>query len=141
MTDPGEGPRRRLVAGAALFACASVALAFAFALSPDPRGFGTHESLGLRPCLFTYWTGYPCPGCGLTTSIVCAVHGRFAESFAAHPAGLPITAVLVWIFVLGASSVRPEPWFTVRVRQRINIVLGSLVTIAMVTTALVRALG
>ena len=37
-------------------------------LKPDPRGFGTHQQLGLPPCTFRSLTGTNCPHCGLTTS-------------------------------------------------------------------------
>ncbi|NBO19844.1 MAG: DUF2752 domain-containing protein, partial [Proteobacteria bacterium] len=37
-------------------------------LTPDARGLGTHEQLGLPPCGFYLWYGLPCPSCGMTTS-------------------------------------------------------------------------
>ncbi len=63
-------------------------------ITPDPRGFGTHEQLGMPPCHFLAWTGIPCPGCGVTTSVALAVHGEFAASFWNQPFGL-VTALLV----------------------------------------------
>ncbi|MBI3272105.1 MAG: DUF2752 domain-containing protein [Planctomycetes bacterium] len=62
-------------------------LAVAAWLKPDPRGFGTHEQLGLLPCGFLRATGLPCPTCGMTTSFACMVRGRFPESAAAQPFG------------------------------------------------------
>lgn len=44
-------------------------------------------------CLFKAVTGLPCPGCGMTHALILAMNGRFAESFAAHPLGLPVLAV------------------------------------------------
>ena len=37
-------------------------------LEPDPRGFGTHEQLGLTPCYFQELTGHVCLLCGGTTA-------------------------------------------------------------------------
>ncbi len=72
-----------LAIAAALFAPIGIATF----LSPDPRGYGTHEQLGLPPCGFRLVTGYPCPGCGGTTAFVLAVHGRFPAAFQVHVAG------------------------------------------------------
>ena len=32
--------------------------------------------------------GIPCPGCGVTTSVALAAHGRFIDSFVNQPFGL-----------------------------------------------------
>jgi hypothetical protein len=63
-------------------------------IQPDPRGFGTHEQLGMAPCQFLAWTGIPCPGCGVTTSVTLAAHGHFAQSFANQPFGLIVTLLV-----------------------------------------------
>lgn len=57
-------------------------------ISPDERGYGTHEKLGLPPCGMMEWTGIPCPGCGVTTSVALAANGRFLDSFINQPFGL-----------------------------------------------------
>jgi hypothetical protein len=62
-------------------------------IQPDPRGFGTHEQLGMSPCHFLAFTGLPCPGCGVTTSVALAAHGSFAQSFWNQPFGLLVTVV------------------------------------------------
>ncbi len=75
----------------ALMTCSALALlgmlVFAMWLTPDPRGFGTHEQLGLPPCLLRYYTGVPCPFCGMTTAFSLMAHGRVQESFVIQPAG------------------------------------------------------
>jgi hypothetical protein len=43
-------------------------------------------------CTFRQMTGIPCPGCGLTRSIVAAVHGDWIASYAYHRLG-PIVLV------------------------------------------------
>jgi hypothetical protein len=81
-----------LVLGGALAVALGLGIA-GLVLHPDPRGFGTHEQLGLQPCLpMTLW-GIPCPGCGVTTSVVLAVHGRLAAALATQPFGLLLALV------------------------------------------------
>jgi hypothetical protein len=63
-------------------------LALARLLVPSPRGVGTHEQLGLPPCLFFQLSGVPCPSCGLTTSFAHAARMDFAAALSAQPFGL-----------------------------------------------------
>jgi hypothetical protein len=56
-------------------------------LSPDPRGWGTHEQLGFQACLPMRAWGFPCPGCGVTTSIALAAHGRPLAGLRTQPFG------------------------------------------------------
>ena len=47
-------------------------------------------------CLFRYFTGRPCLGCGLTHSVWCLLHGQVANAFRWNPLGfvaLPLVAV------------------------------------------------
>ncbi len=71
-----------------LIAIASFTLVIARILQPSPKGFGTHEQLGLPPCAFLHLTGFPCPGCGLTTSFAHAARFDFHLAFVAQPFGL-----------------------------------------------------
>jgi hypothetical protein len=56
-------------------------------LRPAARGVGTHEQLGLPPCVFLHLTGIPCPSCGLTTSFAHAARLHFYEAFIVQPFG------------------------------------------------------
>jgi hypothetical protein len=80
---------------------ASVALLTVSAmLDPDPRGFGTHEALGLPPCSFLARTGLPCAACGMTTAFSLAAHGRLIDALIAQPAGAILAllnATLLWV--------------------------------------------
>jgi hypothetical protein len=69
--------------GLLLVAAAGLAglLGLAKTLVPDPRGFGTHVQLGLRPCAFATMTGRPCPTCGMTTAFAWFVRGRMDRSW------------------------------------------------------------
>lgn len=59
-------------------------------LKPAPQGLGTHQALGLPPCLFLTLTGLICPSCGLTTSWTHFVHGNFLQAWQSHLLGPPL---------------------------------------------------
>jgi len=80
-------------------------------LTPNPRGIGTHEQLGLPPCMFLKLTGIPCPSCGLTTSVAYAAHLQFSASFVTQPFGLLIALIaFVSIPVAFVLLVSPSNW-------------------------------
>ena len=54
------------------------------ALAPDPRGYGTHTQLGLRPCAFATLTGRLCPTCGMTTAYAWFMRGRIERAWRAR---------------------------------------------------------
>ena len=87
---------------------------FALFVKPDPRGFGTHEALGLPPCLPMELWNVPCPGCGLTTSVALAAHGHVLASLANQPFGallalaVPIAFVWAWVLHLRGRDLRAE---------------------------------
>jgi hypothetical protein len=85
-------------------------LGLARVLEPDPRGFGTHEQLGLRPCAFATLTGRLCPTCGMTTAFAWFVRGRIDRSWEANPAGCLFALLSIPLMVwLVASAVRDQP--------------------------------
>jgi len=69
-------------------------------LAPDPRGYGTHERLGMLPCLTMKLWHVPCPGCGVTTSVVLAAHAHLIASAMNQPFGflvaLALAAFVIW---------------------------------------------
>jgi hypothetical protein len=75
-------------------------LALAGVLTPDARGFGTHERMGLPPCTFRQLTGYRCPSCGMTTSWAHLVRGRAGDAFRDNVGGA----------MLGLATVILAPW-------------------------------
>jgi hypothetical protein len=77
-------------------------------LTPSSNGVGTHEQLGFPACGFLTLTGWPCPSCGLTTSITHLVHGNFTQSAIVQPFGVFLFVALaslfvysLWAFVVG----------------------------------------
>jgi hypothetical protein len=69
--------------------------------SPDARGHGTHEQLGLPPCGWAL-QGYPCPTCGATTAACYVVHGNLLRALLAHPFGavVAVLGLLAALFAL-----------------------------------------
>ncbi len=94
--ETGRGAAHWLV----LAACAAgwlVLAALALLAHPDERGVGTHEQFGLPPCATVRFFDFPCPGCGVTTSVTHAVQGRPLEALRNQPFGL----VVALLFALG----------------------------------------
>lgn len=71
-------------------------LAMRLLLQPSPAGHGTHEQLGLPPCMMMLRLGVPCPGCGVTTAVTHAARGELWHSLVTQPFGfaLALAAVL-----------------------------------------------
>lgn len=84
---------------AARWSCAAAALAAASMLAvaawltPEPRGLGTHEQLGLPPCGFIEAWQMRCPSCGMTTAWAHAVRGQMVQALAANVGG----TLLAWV--------------------------------------------
>lgn len=68
-----------------LFLLAGFSLSYC--LQPDPRGYGTHQTLGLPPCTIRLLWGVPCPSCGMTTSFSHFVRGQLSDSIRVNAAG------------------------------------------------------
>ena len=100
-------------------------------LKPDPRGFGTHEQLGLPPCTIQQLFGISCPSCGMTTSFSHFTRGQFLQSARANAAGLLIAMFFAlqvpWCFI---SVMRGRLWM---VRQPDKWLLWLLLGLAAAT--------
>jgi uncharacterized protein DUF2752 len=55
-------------------------------------------------CLFRGLSGLPCPGCGITTSLLALARGDAPASWAANPAGVAVAAMLVGQAVVSAVA-------------------------------------
>lgn len=80
-------------------------------LTPDPKGFGTHQQFGLPPCSFRVMFGIPCPSCGGTTSFAHFVRGEWPAAIRANAAGF-CGALLSAVYVPWGlwSSLRGRLW-------------------------------
>jgi hypothetical protein len=79
-------------------------------LNPEGSGQGTHEQLGLPPCMFHLLTGHGCPGCGLTTSFAHLARGHMASAFHSNPVGvLLFSTIVLFIPYFLFRIVRPTP--------------------------------
>jgi hypothetical protein len=101
MLATGEVLRRRMAA-LVVFGCTSALLGLAWWLNPSPKGFGTHQALGLPPCSWPERFGVPCPACGMTTSFAYASKGRLLESFATQPMGC-LLAIACGMALVGSA--------------------------------------
>ena len=82
-------------------------------LVPDGRGFGTHEQLGLEPCYPMVAWNFPCPGCGVTTSVSHAARLELGTSLVVQPLGLVLSVgglLFVVLALLGHLAGR-DLWF------------------------------
>ncbi len=98
--------------GAALLGLGLLAtLLLASRLRPDPRGWGTHEQLGLPPCTFGVVAGIRCPACGMTTSWAYATHGQLRDALRNHVGGTLLALVAAVVsagaLVAAVSGRRP----------------------------------
>jgi hypothetical protein len=93
-----------------VFVAGLLIIGLSASLRPDPRGFGTHEQLGLPPCGFRACTGIPCPTCGVTTSFAHFARGEVAPAFRAQPIGaVGFLVVCIATGLAGARLVLGKP--------------------------------
>jgi hypothetical protein len=97
----------------------------AWRLAPDPRGYGTHEQLGLAPCAFYVWTGWKCPSCGMTTAWAHAMHGDLPAALHANAGGTLLCGFVALTIAWAAVSAVIGTWFVVRPSPRWLLWIGS----------------
>ncbi len=95
--------RFRLRGLVCLAACLAV-LGAAAALTPCPKGYGTHEQWGMPACSFVMTRGLPCPTCGVTTSLAAAMHGDMPLAARAQVFGVFLVAFLLAAATAGAAE-------------------------------------
>lgn len=110
LQKPSAPFRNDKIIYAGLISLATLTLVIARQLTPSIKGFGTHQQLGLPPCVFFHLTGIPCPSCGLTTSFAYAARLHFYQAFVTQPFGL----------IAFCLTVACLPAFTFMIRQKIS---------------------
>ncbi len=106
---PSNEPRSASGLERLLWACLAiggiVVLVVAAWIEPDPSGYGTHTQLGLPPCGFLALSGFPCPGCGLTTAFAHGVRGQWWLAAASNPLGLVLFVIVCATVPMGILAV------------------------------------
>ncbi len=117
---------------------ASVCVGILANVTPDPRGHGTHEQLGLEPCGWPVTMGIPCPTCGCTTAACLLVHGRVLAAFATQPFGAVVAALGVLAGVhAGICLVRGRSFTDLLVRWPFWRVVGGAIVLMLAAWAYV----
>lgn len=70
-----------------LAAVAAAVITTAAVIRPDPV-HGSSAQLGIAPCGFQAFTGYKCPGCGLTTAFAYMAHFDAVGAWTANAFGI-----------------------------------------------------
>jgi hypothetical protein len=70
-------------------------------LQASPSGYGTHTQLNLPSCGYLMRTGYPCPGCGVTTSLTHYAPFQWPSAISAHAFGLFTMLTLLALMLAG----------------------------------------
>jgi hypothetical protein len=118
-------PRKRLLL-AAIGLAACTALATARTLTPDQRGYGTHEQLGWAPCWFRRVVGRPCPSCGMTTAWAHAVRGELGAALRANAGGAIACglALIAAPWLLASAAI--DRWLLVEPTTRLVLWIGTI---------------
>jgi len=114
---------------------AGVLLLFAHLLPVPQNG----QLAGIPPlCPFKVLTDIPCPGCGLTRSLVLFAHGDWTQAIAFHPLG-PMVYLALWLtLIAGVLSMyrKPKP-----ISPRFLIFAGSTFISALLILWVIRLTG
>src|SRR5215212_9677034 len=81
-------------------------------------------------CLFRGLTGLPCPGCGITTSLLALGRGDMQGSWSANPAGFAVAGLLLGQAVVASVAMRrraPRPGVVPWLAWLDRLAMGSLV--------------
>jgi hypothetical protein len=122
-------PVGRRIALAALALVLLALLVTARTLTPDARGHGTHQQLGLPPCTFYVIFQRPCPACGMTTSWAWLLRGELGRALAANAGGTLLAGLSLvggpWLLisaVRGRWLGRPSEWTMAGIAATVGLV-------------------
>jgi len=87
--------QQRIIAGAAFLGIAATFGLFALA-----GHYKIDIGRWLMPCGFKQRTGYPCPTCGMITSLLAFSQGKIFEAFYIQPAGALLYSIAVVVAFL-----------------------------------------
>ncbi len=98
-------------------------------ITPDGRGHGTHEQLGMQPCGWPMAWDIPCPTCGVTTAACHLVHLSPLRSIQTQPFGAALAAFGLWAAVYAAFCLVTRRSFMDRI---VRLPYGTMATGAIV---------
>lgn len=98
------GPVIDRLSAMAILVAAVIAVVFLARVHPDPRGFGTHEQLGMQPCSWPVVMGLPCPTCGVTTAACHVVHLQLWSAVRTQPFGAALALFGLGLAIRAAWS-------------------------------------
>jgi hypothetical protein len=103
----------------------------ALLLTPDARGYGTHQQLGMPPCMMMQLLQVPCALCGMTTAFTWFAHGHPVQALVVQPAGaLGAAALAAGIgALLGCTALGRTPvgWPRHLGPRRLMLLVGAVV--------------
>ena len=79
------------------------------------------------PCIFHLVTGYYCPGCGGTRSVIALLHGHFIRSFIYHPIVLYVAGAVIYLLYQKIKPGHPQKDMS---RSIVKICIAALIIIA-----------
>jgi len=97
-------------------------------VTPDSRGFGTHQQFGLPPCSFQIMFSLPCPSCGGTTSFAHFVRGEWGQSIRSNVGAFLLA--LVCLFSIPWTACSAWQGRLLQIQSPVPVLLGVLVTIS-----------
>ena len=101
-----------------LLVAAAVVIVWLLAgVSPDDRGHGTHEQLGMEPCGWAAELGKPCPTCGVTTSATHLIHLQPIRAFVIQPFGAALALLGLILAGLALDSLIRGRSLSARIRR------------------------
>lgn len=125
---------RAMLMAWALFLVSGFVLAWC--LKPDPRGFGTHQQMGLPECSIRLLFARPCPGCGMTTCFSHFVRGEFVEAGQANVAGLLLATLCVLMIPWSVlSAIRGTTWLVDEPMLLLTVLIAVIGVIALISWA------
>ena len=128
---------RRLLRDTALPGGALLAAAIVPPPGPDNRSLLRLPNL----CPFRTITGKPCPGCGITRSMVCMAHGQVERGFVLHPAGPFLLALCVGAVAVALIRQRRADAFTAPIWRHAASVYTLALAVGMLVLWPLRLLG
>lgn len=130
-------PRGPFALWAGRIGLAPPVLVLAFLLpAPHNHAIGGLPSL----CVFHNVTGYPCPGCGMTRSVVAFAHGLWAQSIFYHPLGPIAFAIIAGLTSYHFAKLLRPQWQP-NIPPRFKYWSGSLAVAALMVVWLARIGG